>query len=971
MADKKTISSEQWAAYSRNDLPTGVNGLMRGAYLQYSVSANIGRAIPDVRDGLKPGARRILYAMRQGGYTSGGGLNKCAKVVGLVIGNYHPHGDSSVYDTIVRLAQDFSMRVPLIHGHGNFGSMDGDPPAAYRYTECKMDKAAEALLADLDKDTVDMRETFDAKELEPIVLPAAFPNLLVNGSQGIGVGMATNVPTHNLGEAIDAAVALIDNPNLTVDELMEILPGPDYPTGGIIHGLKGIRSLYTTGQGGIRVRGKAEVVTAEGRGRDKIIVSEIPYGVNKAKMVGQIGELAQSGAIKGIASINDYSSSRNGVHIEIELKQDATPSVVLNELFKNTQLEIVDPAQFLVVDHNRPRTMTLKQILMAYIDHREQVVTRRTRYLLQKALERDHIVQGLLIAQANIDEVIQIIRSSRDRQESTQRLMARFPLDEVQCAAILDMRLAALTNLAVADLTNEHNDLQAKIAEYNRILSCRANIMAVVREELLKTKAQFNTPRRTRIESVEGEMDLDGLTKREIYMVTLSRLGYIKRCSADEYETQNRGGSGVIGMRARKDGDTVQMVFSTRSHNTLLFFTNYGRAYRLDRAYSLPESGRGDSGRFIANVLNLIHDDEHPEQHEEIRAVISFDEKTIDLENNFVVMVTKKGVIKRTALALFKNINRRGLIALNIKEGDDLLDAQLTDGNHELLLSSQNGRAVRFHETQVRAMGRQAAGVRGIKLKPDDDGTPGCVVSMAVVEPEDELLIVTAHGIGKRTPIGSSAGDAAPPPPSDDDNAAAEENATEEAEAEEAEEAEESAPGADNSAFRYRLTNRGTQGVRSIKLRPGDRVVAAMQIPPECGQDLLMLSSKGQAVRIPVAQAKRCSRNSQGVILMRLSKKDDLVANVSLVDVLSEEDAAANAAKAAEEEENAAAKAAFEESQAAEQAKLDAEDDSLDAPLETDAPASADSTPDAPAPASDEAPAEPPEPQPPSPPRPQ
>ena len=438
----KVMSSEEWAAIHRTDVTTEVNSLMRNAYLQYSVSANIGRAIPDVRDGLKPGARRILYAMLRGGYTYAAGLSKCAKVVGLVIGNYHPHGDTAVYDTIVRMAQDFTMRTPLIIGHGNFGSMDGDPAAAYRYTECKMDKAAEALLADLDKETVDMRETFDGKEMEPIVLPAAFPNLLVNGSQGIGVGMATYVPTHNLGEAIDAAVAVIDNPDITLEELMEVLPGPDFPTGGSIHGLKGVRQLYATGQGGIRVRGKTEVVT-EANGRTKIIVREIPYGVNKADMVGKIGELAQAGTIHGVSNIVDLSSARAGVRIEISLKQDAVPNVVLNEIFRNTQLEVTLPAQFLVVDHNRPRTMTLKQILDAYIDHREQVVVRRTRYLLRKALERDHIVEGLLVAQANIDEVIRIIRSAKDRAAAQQALMARFGLDEAQTGAILDMRLAA------------------------------------------------------------------------------------------------------------------------------------------------------------------------------------------------------------------------------------------------------------------------------------------------------------------------------------------------------------------------------------------------------------------------------------------------------------------------------------------------------------------------------------------------
>ena len=925
MAEKqqKNTSPEEWGAILRTDVPTEVNSLMRGAYLQYSVSANVGRAIPDVRDGLKPGARRILYAMLRGGYTFSGGLNKCAKVVGLVIGNYHPHGDTAVYDTIVRMAQDFSMRVPLIVGHGNFGSMDGDGAAAYRYTECKMDKTGEALLADLDKDTVDMRDTFDGKEQEPIVLPAAFPNLLVNGSQGIGVGMATNVPTHNLGEAIDAAVALIDNPEITLEELMESLPGPDFPTGGIIHGLRGVRQLYATGQGGIRVRGKTEVVT-EANGRTKILVTEIPYGVNKADMVGKIGELAQDGVIHGVSSVNDYSSSRVGVRIEIALKQDAVPNVVLNEIFRNTPLEITYPAQFLVVDHNRPQTMTLKQILEAYIDHRELVITRRTQYLLKKALERDHIVEGLLIAQANIDEVIHIIRAAKDRATAQQNLIARFGLDEAQTSAILDMRLAQLTNLAVDELTAEHNDLQAKIAGYREILSCRANIMAVVRKELLETKAKFNSPRRTLIEPNEGEADMDGLTKREIYVVTLSRQGYIKRCSAEEYASQNRGGSGVRGMKAKKEGDTVQMVLSTRSHNALLFFTNYGRVYRLRRAYELPESGRGDTGRFIHNVLPLIHDEANPEAREEIRAILSVDENAPDLADRFVVMATRNGIVKRMSLELFRHIPKAGKRALTYKDdADDLIDAVMTTGDSQVLISTDAGRAVRFHESQVRAMGVTAAGVRGITLKPWPDGTPSVVVAMAVAEPADELLVVTAGGRGKRTPIGEGG-----PQPVLDGAADDVDNAP--AEVEEPEEAEEVVDDENGAVVErevkdhYRQTKRGTQGVISIKLRPGDRVIAALQIEPQTTQDLLMLSKLGQAVRIPVAQVRLTGRNCQGVIVMRMTKDEDEIANVSLVDELSEEDSAANAAKVASDENAADLAAAFDAKRAAEQAELDA-----------------------------------------------
>ncbi|MBR0460315.1 MAG: DNA gyrase subunit A [Victivallales bacterium] len=923
MADSKTISPEQWAAFHRNDVHTDVDGLMQNAYLQYSVSANVGRAIPDVRDGLKPGARRILYAMLRGGYTSDKPTSKCAKVVGLVIGNYHPHGDTAVYDTIVRMAQDFSMRLPLIYGHGNFGSMDGDGAAAYRYTECRMEKSGEALLADLDMETVDMRDTFDAKEQEPVVLPAAFPNLLVNGSQGIGVGMATNIPPHNLGETIDACIALIDNPDISIEDLMVIIPGPDYPTGGIIWGTRGVRQLYTTGQGGVRLRSKTEVVTDK-NGRDKIVVTEVPYGVNKADMVAKIGEMAQSGNIPGIANVNDYSSARVGVRIEITLKQDATPNVVLNALFRNTQLEIVDPAQFLVVDHNRPRTMNLKQILEAYIDHREQVITRRTQYQLRKAEERDHIVQGLLTAQANIDEVIAIIRSSADRDAARQALISRFGLDELQANAILDMRLAQLTHLALDDLTNEHNSLLEKIAEYKRILSSRENIMEVVRRELVAVKEKFNTPRRTLIEPAEGELDLDGLTKREMYVVTLSRGGYIKRCGVEEYKQQNKGGSGVIGMKAKREGDTVQSVLTTRSHNAILFFTNKGRVYRLSRAYLLSEGDKSGTGRYVTNYLPLIKDEQKPENNEEIRAMVPIDEQDPNLASQFIFMVTRNGIVKRMKLELFKHIPKAGKRALTFREeSDDLIDAQITTGDQDILLSSENGRAIRFRESVVRDMGVTAAGVRGIRLKPNADGTPGKVVAMAVAQPEDDLLVITAGGMGKRTPIGAS--DNAPQaevPAADDDNA------PETDLPEEPEEAEEIID--DNATTEprevkdhYRLVNRGSQGVISIKLNEGDRVVAALQVEADTKKDILMLSVQGQAVRIPVAQVRRTGRNCKGVIVMRFSKKGDSIANVSIMDELSEEDAAANAAKAAADEESAERAAAFNEQQAAEKAALD------------------------------------------------
>lgn len=950
MADKKvksTIDPETWAAYKRNDILTEVNGLMRNAYLQYSVSANIGRAIPDVRDGLKPGARRILYAMLRGHFGSAGGTNKCAKVVGLVIGNYHPHGDAAVYDTMVRMAQDFSMRVPLIYGHGNFGSMDGDPPAAYRYTECKMNKSAEILLSDLDMNTVDMRDTFDAKELEPTVLPAAFPNLLVNGSQGIGVGMATNIPPHNPVETIDAAIAVIDNPNISLDELMDIIPGPDFPTGGVIHGKSGIHQFYSTGQGTLRVRGKV-VVETDKNGKDTIVITEIPYGVNKAEMVSRIGEMVRENLVHGVSSVNDYSSSRVGVRIVIELKSDATANVVINELYKLTPLESTNACQMLVIDHNRPRTMTLRQVIDAYIDHREEVIRRRTQFELDKAQARAHIVDGLLIAQANIDEIIRIIRSSNDSDEAKAQLISRYGLDDIQSDAILAMRLSQLTHLAIDELQKEKAELEQEINRLTTILSCRANVMAVVRQELLEVRAskELNTPRRTRIEAAPGADGLDELTKREIYVITLTRSGYIKRCSADEYEAQNRGGSGVKGITARKEGDRVQMILSTRSHNSLLFFTNFGKVYRMSRAYNLPECGRADAGRFISNVLTLYANPENPEDHEEIRAIIPYDEKNIDFDNTYIVMITANGIIKRCSLSLFKNLKKSGKRAITFKENDDLIDAILTDGTGDLLISSKGGRALRFPETAIRVMGNTASGVKTMKLKTLANGEKDCVVSMTSAIPENQLLVITANGYGKRTPIGMGKSDDAPAEASisddeqqlDADIQAIEENQASD-ENQEADAVEDTMNNAleERSQYRYRRTGRVGQGCISIKLRDGDKVISAMQLAPDCDKDLLLLSEIGQAVRIPVSQVPTYGRPSQGVIIMRMSKEGDKVVNVSIVDRLSTEDQEANEAKARNDEKNAAEAEAFDAKLAQEKNEIlnneqDASETDVDAP---------------------------------------
>ncbi|MEI8079638.1 MAG: DNA gyrase subunit A, partial [bacterium] len=612
----------------KNDIPFAIEDIMHNAYLQYSLSVNVGRAIPDVRDGMKPGNRRILFAMRQLGLSKSHSYTKCAKVVGEVIGNYHPHGDLAVYDTLVRMAQDFSMRYPLVDGQGNFGSIDGDSPAAYRYTECRLERLAEELLADIERDTVDMRPTFDEKNLEPCVLPARFPNLLVNGTTGIGVGMATNIPPHNLGEIIDATVALIDNPRTTIRELMQHLPGPDFPTGASIMGMRSIVALYETGRGSIRVRGRATI--EEEDGRERIIVTEIPYALNKENLVAKIAELVNEKRLVGISGISDESSSRAGIRIVVDVKRGAMGSIVLNQLYALTQLETVFAAQFLVVDKNRPKTLNLKQMLEAYIDHREEVVTRRTKFELKKAEDRDHIVQGLLIAQGNIDEVVKIIKESRDREAAGQGLMARFGLSQLQANAILDMRLHQLTNLAVEDLTQEHDALQQQITYYKELLASRGLLMGVVKKELTDLRAKYGDRRRTVILPGEKELDIEDLIARDICAIPVSATGYIKRVSASAYETQHRGGKGVMGMRT-KDEDYVDMLLTCCTHDTILFFTNRGLMHWL-KAYEIPESSRDGQGKALVNLLQLA-------EGERVRAMIPVTQ--VDVEGQYIVMATK------------------------------------------------------------------------------------------------------------------------------------------------------------------------------------------------------------------------------------------------------------------------------------------------------------------------------------------
>jgi len=824
---------------SNNDIPSNIEELMHSAYLQYSLSVNVGRAIPDVRDGLKPGMRRILFAMRQLNLTKSHTYTKCAKVVGEVIGNYHPHGDQSVYDTLVRMAQDFSMRVPLVDGQGNFGSIDGDSAAAYRYTECRMERLAEELLQDLDKNTVDMRLTFDETTEEPEVLPARFPNLLVNGSTGIGVGMATNIPPHNLAEVINATVMIIDNPIATVEELMQVMPGPDFPTGGEIRGIRSIIDLYSTGRGILRIRGKAEI--EEVKGREQIIITEMPFAVNKEKMVSRIAELVNEKKIPGISDITDASSSRAGIRIIIVVKKNAMASIVLNQIYKHTMFETVFGAQLLVVDRKRPRVMNLRQILQAFIDHRLEVITRRTKFELAKAEARAHILEGLLTAVNNIDEVVSIIRGSRSRDDAARALIERFELSPKQTAAILEMRLHQLTGLAIDDLQIEFGELQERIAHYNELLASRDLRMAVVREELIEVRDKYGDERRTAIMAGERELNIEDLIAQSVWVVTISGEGYIKRVPEDMYRTQNRGGVGVKGMET-KDEDHVEHLLTAKTHDYILFFTNKGQMHWL-KVYEIPEGGRVGTGRAIVNLIDMAPD-------EAVRAIITVSE--VDDPERFILMGTRNGIVKKSRLDVFKNLRHRGIRALVLDEDDDLISARLTDGDQEVLLSSEAGRACRFREQDARTQGRVTRGVRGMELRKDGQLITH-IVSMTVVNPAADLLVLTAGGMGKRTHLGHGL----------------------------------AALDKDLGGHGYRLTRRGGKGVRSMRLREGDRVVAAIQL--EQDEDLIMCSVKGQMVRIETSTIRAIGRNSVGVRIMRLHEGDE-ISSVSLVARLENED---------------------------------------------------------------------------------
>ena len=840
------------------DFPINIEDIMHTAYLQYSLSVNVGRAIPDVRDGLKPVNRRILYAMKKLGLTKSHGYTKSAKVVGEVIGNYHPHGDSSVYDAMVRLAQPFSLRMTMVDGHGNFGSIDGDPAAAYRYTECRLERLAEEMLVDLEKDTVDMMPTFDESSVEPSVLPARFPQLLVNGTTGIGVGMATSIPTHNLAEVINATVALLDNPKASVEELMRHLPGPDFPTGAIIRGISSIRQFYTTGRGSIKMRARAEIV--ENNGKEQIVITEIPYAVNKATLVESIANLVLEKKIQGITGIRDETSLKAGVRIVIDVKRGVMGSVILNQLYAHTQLETTFPCTMLVVDHNRPRVMNLSQVLQAYLDHRMEVLIRKTKFDLAKAQARAHIVEGFLKALDIIDEVVNTIRESKTKADAAEALQSKFGFSDLQAAAILEMRLHQLTGLAREELDAEFAELCANIKYYNDLLASREMRLGVIRADLLEVRDKYADNRRTEITAADGDLNIADLIERHSCVITVSNTGYIKRVPAATYQTQHRGGKGIIAMKT-KDEDYVEHLFNADSHDLIFFFTDRGFMYWLN-VYEIPEASRSSNGRAIVNMIKI-------EQDEKIRAMLTVKPEELSEPGKFMLMSTRRGFIKKMPLELFKNLRRVGLRALVIEDDDDLISAAICENGNEVLLSTAHGMACRFTLTdeELRPMGRTARGVTGMRFKIDGD----YLVAMTVIREQME-----------------------------EEEAAEEDAEIVEAEVAEGDEGEiienSTAPqvlvvsdggmGKRSLASTYRKTRRGAKGVVSIRLREDELVVNTVQIRP--GDELLITTERGQLTRIPLDEIRTLGRASKGVKIMNLNEGDRITGAVVLVEVQGE-----------------------------------------------------------------------------------
>ena len=706
---------------------------LKTSFISYAMAVNVSRAIPDVRDGLKPVHRRILFSMGELNNFADKPFKKSARIVGEVMGKYHPHGDSSVYDALVRLAQDFSIRLPLIEGHGNFGSVDGDPPAAQRYTEARLSKVAALMLEDIDKETVDFYPNFDDTLMQPTVLPAKFPNLLVNGADGIAVGMATNIPPHNLKEVINGVQALIDNPDIDIDELIKYIPAPDYPTGGIIMGRSAIKHAYKTGKGGIVVRGKAEIEEGS-NGRQRIIITELPYQVNKAKFIMQMADLVKAKRLEGIADIRE-ESDRDGMRVVVEVKKDANAQVVLNSLYKHTQLQTSDGIIMLALVDKTPRILNLKEILYYYLEHQKDVLTRKTKFDLNKAQEREHIVKGLVIAQRNIDEVIKIIKGSKDRQDAMTQLIANFELDEIQANAILEMKLSKLTGLEVDKLNDELLELRRTIADLTDILERPARVLQIIRDNLEEIKNTYGTPRKTEISMEMGGIDIEDLIAKEEVVISMTHMGYIKRMALSEYKAQNRGGVGITAHKTKEE-DFVERIFTTNTHDDLLLFTTKGKVYTI-KAYEVPEAQRTAKGRSVVNLIQVDSD-------EKVSAIIPRKKD----DDGYLVMATKGGLIKRTKLSEFDNIRKSGKIALTLVEGDQLIDVELTNGENDILIAASNGKCIRFSEKDVRLTGRGSQGVKSIELAKDAN-----VISMTVIKEGSQIITLTEKGYGKRSPV--------------------------------------------------------------------------------------------------------------------------------------------------------------------------------------------------------------------------
>lgn len=802
---------------------------MQKAYIDYSMSVIVSRALPDVRDGFKPVHRRVLFGMEKLGNTSTQGYKKSARIVGEVLGKYHPHGDYSVYLAMVRMAQEWSLRYPLIDGQGNFGSIDGDSPAAMRYTEARLQKMGEEMMRDIDEETVDFTPNFDNTLEEPVVLPTRFPNLLVNGASGIAVGMATNMPPHNMTEAINASIALLENPDITIPELMKHITAPDFPTGGIIYGYAGVKDAYETGRGRIVVRAKCEIESE--KDHDKIIVNEIPYNVNKAQLIESIAELVEDKKLDGISNIND-ESDRTGMRIVIDIKRDANASVILNKLFKMTQLQSSFSVNNVALVDGLPKLLNLKELLEAFLKHRHEVVIRRTRFQLRKAEERAHIVQGLIIASDNIDEVISIIRSSKTTEEARTRLSERFGLDEVQTKAIVEMRLAALTGMSQAKLHEEYEELMKRIEFLNLVLTDDSVCRKVIEDELIETREKFGDERKTEIVYASEEFNAEDFYADDAMIITISHLGYIKRTPLSEFRAQHRGGVGAKGSDTREE-DFIEYIYPASMHNYMLFFTQKGRCYWL-KVYEIPEGAKNSKGRAIQNLLNI-------EAGDKVNAFIRV--KRLDdeefINSHYLIFCTKKGVIKKTCLEAYSRPRQNGVNAIVIREDDQVIQVRMTDGNAEVLMANRNGRAIRFHESTVRVMGRVSTGVKGMTLDGDDDEVVGMITMTG--KPDETVMVVSEQGYGKRSDL--------------DD---------------------------------YRITNRGGKGVKTLNVTEKTGKLVSIKNVND-SNDLVIINKSGITLRLKVADIRVMGRATQGVRLINLEKRNDEIASVCKVD--SEEEA--------------------------------------------------------------------------------